>query len=138
MFTKEHIKSKITYCGDKVSEKHIKCTTEEEFIKVVTAKCLMIERKYWRGEHLPNQITIRLNINGSDESYCVGFRTMCYDIEDVIMELFEGISVTEFSVCIDGISVCMVDEGRRCESFLKHLEVERNVNRAIFNIHRKD
>ena len=138
MFTKEHIKSKITYYGDKNVAGHIKCTTEEEFIKVVTARCLMIERKYWRGEHLPNQGYIRLNINGSDESYCVGFRTMCYDIEDVIMELFEGISVTGFSVCIEGISVTIVDEGRRCESFLKHLEVERNVNRAIFKRNNQD
>lgn len=138
MFTKEHIKSKITYYGDKNVAGHIKCTTEEEFIKVVKARCRMIENKYWRGEHLPNQINIGLNINGSDESYCVGFRTMRYDIEDAIMELFEGISVIGFSVCIDGISVCIVDEGRRCESFLRHMEIERNVNRAIFNIHRKD
>lgn len=138
MFTKEHIKSKITYYGDKNVAGHIKCTTEEQFIKVVKARCRMIENKYWRGEHLPNQITIGLNINGSNESYCVGFRTMCYDIEDVIMELFEGISVTGFSVCIDGISVYMVDEERRCESFLKRKEIERNVNRAIFNVHRKD
>lgn len=138
MFTKEYIKSKITYYGDKNVAGRIKCTTEEDFIKVVKARCRMIENKYWRGEHLPNQTTIGLNINGSNESYCVSFRTMCYDIEDVIMELFEGISVIGFSVCIDGISVCIVDEGRRCESFLKHLEIERNVNRAIFNIHRKD
>lgn len=138
MFTKEHIKSKITYYGDKNVAGHVKCTTEEEFIKVVKARCRMIEYKYWRGEHLPNQINIRLNINGSNESYYVGFRTMRYDIEDAIMELFEGISVIGFSVCIDGISVCIVDEGRRCESFLRHMEIERNVNRAIFNIHRKD
>lgn len=138
MFTKEHIKSKITYYGDKNVAGHVKCTTEEEFIKVVKARCRMIEYKYWRGEHLPNQINIGLNINGADESYYVGFRTMRYDIEDAIMELFEGISVIGFSVCIDGISVCIVDEGRRCNSLLKHMEIERNVNRAIFNIYRKD
>ena len=132
MFTKEHIKSKITYCGDKVSEKHIKCTTEEEFIKVVTARCLMIERKYWRGEYLPNQVYIGLNINGSDESYRVGFRTMRYDIEDAIMELFEGISVEGFSVCIDGISAQIVDDKKRTESFMRHLEIERNVDKVIF------
>ena len=132
MFTKEHIKSKITYCGDKVSEKHIKCTTEEEFIKVVTARCLMIERKYWCGEHLPNQVYIGLNINGSDESYRVGFRTMRYDIEDAIMELFEGISVTGFSVCIDGISAQIVDDKKRTESFMRHLQIERNVDKVIF------
>lgn len=138
MFTKEYIKSKITYYGDKNVAGHIKCATEEEFIKVVKARCQMIENKYWRGEHLPNQINISLNINGSDERYCVGFRTMRYDIEDAIMELFEGISVTGFLVCIEGISVCIVDEKRRCESLLKYMEIERNVNRAIFNIHRKD
>ena len=132
MFTKEHVKSKITYCGDKVSEKHIKCTTEEEFIKVVTARCLMIERKYWRGEYLPNQVYIGLNINGSDESYRVGFRTMRYDIEDAIMELFEGISVEGFSVCIDGISAQIVDDKKRTESFMRHLEIERNVDKVIF------
>lgn len=138
MFTKEHIKSKITYYGDKHVWGDIKCTTEEDFIKVVKARYLMIENKYWHGEHLPNQITIILNINGSDKSYCVCFRTMRYDIEDVIMELFDGISVIGFSVCIEGISVTIVDAQRRCDSLLKHMEIERNVNRAIFNIHRKD
>ena len=138
MFTKEHIKSKITYYGDKNVAGHIKCTTEEEFIKVVKARSRMIENRYWRGEHLPNQINIRLNINGSNESYYVGFRTMRYDIEDVIMELFEGISVKGFSVCIDGISANIVDDKYRCERLLKRMKVERNVNRAIFKIHRKD
>ena len=132
MFTKEHIKSKITYYGDKNVAGHIKCTTEEEFIKVVTARCLMIERKYWRGEHLPNQVYIGLNINGSDESYRVGFRTMRYDIEDAIMELFEGIYVEGFSVCIDGISAQIVDDKKRIESFMRHLEIERNVDKVIF------
>lgn len=132
MFTKEHIKSKITYYGDKNVAGHIKCTTEEEFIKVVTARCLMIERKYWRGEYLPNQVYIGLNINGSDESYRVGFRTMRYDIEDAIMELFEGISVEGFSVCIDGISAQIVDDKKRTESFMRHLEIERNVDKVIF------
>ena len=138
MFTKEHIKSKITYYGDKNVAGHINCTTEEEFIKVVAARCQMIENKYWRGEHKPNQVNIGLCINGSNECYSVGFRTMRYDIEDVIMELFEGISVKGFSVCIDGISANIVDDKYRCESLLKRMEVERNVNRAIFNIHRKD
>lgn len=138
MFTKEYINSKITYYGDKNVAGRIKCTTEEEFIKVVKARCLTIESKYWQGGHKPNQVNIGLNINGSDESYCIGFRTMRYDIEDVIMELFEGISVKGFSVCIDGISANIVDDKYRCESLLKHLEIERNVNRAIFNIHRKD
>ena len=133
MFTKEHIKSKITYYGDKNVAGHIKCSTEEEFIKVVEARCLTIESKYWRGGHKPNQVNIVFKFNGSDESYSIGFRTMRYDIEDVIMELFEGVSVKGFSVCIDGISANIVDDKYRCESLLKQMEVERNVFRAIFN-----
>lgn len=138
MFTKEHIKSKITYYGDKNVAGHINCTTEQEFIKVVAARCLTIESKYWQGEHKPNQVNIVLKFNGSDKRCCAGFRTMRYDIEDVIMELFEGISVKGFSVCIDDISANIVDDKYRCESLLKRMEVERNVFRAIFNRNKQD
>lgn len=132
MFTKEHIKSKITYCGKNLGAKEIKCTTEEDFISVICARRDTIEQKYWRCERYPNRVDIGLYINGSQEKCFLSIRTMRYDIVDVVMELFEGISVTGFSVCIDDIKAIIVDCKTRAEMINRARNIEAEVDKVIF------